>query len=177
MAEHLVCESEAAPPPSFIYKRVEDMIQQPTPFASRLEESMRVVDEALDRYGEDGLALTFNGGKDCTVLLHLLCAALEKRKSVTAPTNGKRRTDRLKCLYVENHAVFPEVEKFVAQSERQYDLDLVKIKSDMKSALRSYMDMRPGVKAFLVGTRRNDPHGTKLQYFTPSDPDWPPLMR
>ncbi|KAF9511454.1 hypothetical protein BS47DRAFT_1469919 [Hydnum rufescens UP504] len=59
----------------------------------------------------------------------------------------------------------------------------------MKEALTSYLgstsgkklsdDSSPGygVRAMLVGTRRGDPHGGSLGFATPTDSDWPKLLR
>lgn len=39
-----------------------------------IDESTKVLLKAMEEYGDD-VALSFNGGKDCTVALHLLRAA------------------------------------------------------------------------------------------------------
>ena len=36
---------------------------------------------------------------------------------------------------------------------------------------------RPKIKATLMGTRKTDPYSQCLSYFSPTDGDWPSLMR
>lgn len=40
--------------------------------------ALRTIEEALDRYSLAQLCVGFNGGKDCTALLHLVHAAVER---------------------------------------------------------------------------------------------------
>lgn len=119
-----------------------------------------------------GFALSFNGGKDCTVLLHLQAAALYLYES----KRGLQNTP-LKTVYITVPHSFPEVDKFVEDCQSRYGLDLVAIPSPMKSALQSYMDSDSAVCAVSVGTRRTDPYGSGLKPFLPSDNGWPQLMR
>lgn len=44
----------------------------------RLVKSIEVIDDVLNKYGPDKIAISFNGGKDCTALLHLLRARVDK---------------------------------------------------------------------------------------------------
>lgn len=48
--------------------------------------ALRTIEEALDRYSLAQLCVGFNGGKDCTALLHLVHAAVERY-----PATGLRR--------------------------------------------------------------------------------------
>ena len=48
----------------------------PSPLHERIWSSIDVVVRSIDLYGFEGLALSLNGGKDSTVLLHLLRAAV-----------------------------------------------------------------------------------------------------
>ncbi|BEI90161.1 uncharacterized protein CcaverHIS019_0302310 [Cutaneotrichosporon cavernicola] len=45
----------------------------------KLAAAIALIDGVLDDYGEQAVALSFNGGKDCTVLLHLFAAVLYAR--------------------------------------------------------------------------------------------------
>jgi len=50
---------------------VYDLAHSDEPIAPRVKEALKVIDQALDDFEFEHLALSFNGGKDCTVLLHL----------------------------------------------------------------------------------------------------------
>jgi len=161
--------------------------QTEDPLGARVKEALDVIEEVLAKYGPQHIAMSFNGGKDCTVLLHLLAAALYRHFS-SSDERGHTSTPQppIRSVYVTCPSPFPEVEKFVEETERRYSLDLVKVSGPMKDALNEYLciadersegDKSSKITAVLVGTRRGDPHGVKLSYFTPTDPDWPQFMR
>lgn len=45
----------------------------------------------------------------------------------------------------------------------------------MKLGLQDLVD--EGIKAVFIGNRRTDPNSASLEAFTPTDSDWPPVMR
>ena len=47
----------------------------------------------------------------------------------------------------------------------------------MKEALTQMLHDRPKIKATLMGTRKGDPNSQYLDYFSPTDGNWPSLMR
>ncbi|KAG8835831.1 3'-phosphoadenosine 5'-phosphosulfate sulfotransferase [Serendipita sp. 399] len=164
-------------------------------FGSAVQQALTVIDETLEQDGEQGTAISFNGGKDCTVLLHLLAVVLWWRRSRSLPeqvdcTQGQwlgespsgpsSPQSRFKSLYVTCSSPFPEVEAFVDHCADSYSLDLFRSHPGglpMKEALKQYKESRPEVKCILVGTRRGDPHGDKLDFRTPTDADWPAYQR
>jgi len=143
-----------------------------------VREAIQVIEDALDSYGEH-LALSFNGGKDCTVLLHIYAAVLRRRggdlsTSVSIPT-----------IYIPMPSPFPEMESFIDWAAEEYNLDLFRVpcaegssgKKGMKEALELYRNVKPGVKAILIGIRRGDPFSGKLTHRDMTDKDWPEFMR
>lgn len=44
----------------------------------KVSAALRTIEEALERYSLAQLCVGFNGGKDCTALLHLVHAAVER---------------------------------------------------------------------------------------------------
>ncbi|CAE6434796.1 unnamed protein product [Rhizoctonia solani] len=204
---------------------VYDLAQDPTPLGEMIREAIGVIDRGLDIHGLDKLSISFNGGKDCTVLLHLLSAVLRKRYvegigygpvfqvdtvvadgavvspslsnatlSASAPTTEPTPSDVLpsttittttatpppiRSVYVLCPSPFPEVEEFVESSVKAYNLQLVRVSGSMRVALQAYLDTKEGqgIEAILVGTRRNDPHGGKLDFLQHCDPGWPKLLR
>ncbi|KAI8920964.1 hypothetical protein DFJ77DRAFT_448105 [Powellomyces hirtus] len=152
---------------------VRRVLEADTPFAATLRATYELICEALRRYGPAGLALSFNGGKDCTVLLHLMYAAREEYQR----EHDSEEPIRINTLYVAHTDSFPEVDEFVEFCEHRYGLDMVKIYGPMRQGIQSFLDQYPAVQAMLVGTRRTDPFGEKLSPFQMTDPGWPDLMR
>ncbi|KAI1395424.1 putative FAD synthetase [Hypoxylon fuscum] len=145
-----------------------------------------VIEEALRRYRPDELSLSYNGGKDCLVLLILILASLPSTPNLHSstkkvpPLSSCTTTpfpSRLQALYIRPPLPFAEVDEFVAATTAQYHLDLTTSPESMKPALTAYLKQRPNVQAVFVGTRRTDPHGADLTFFDETDADWPRFMR
>ncbi|TRM67050.1 hypothetical protein BD626DRAFT_627485 [Schizophyllum amplum] len=83
-----------------IAAQVYDWADGNDPISPLIREALIVVEDALDDYGFDRMSISFNGGKDCTVLLHLYTAVLYRRRpvsqasvsSTTAPTLASSST-------------------------------------------------------------------------------------
>ncbi|EXF80877.1 phosphoadenosine phosphosulfate reductase [Colletotrichum fioriniae PJ7] len=150
----------------------------------QLRASMGVVDEALARYSLEQISISYNGGKDCLVLLIILLAALARRYSSppkASHTNGSNGTTsfppEFQAVYIVSKHPFAEVDDFVETTSAEYHLDVKRYAMSMKDGLEAYLADRPNVKAIFVGTRRTDPHGEKLTDFDPTDSGWPAFMR
>ncbi|PTD02737.1 putative FAD synthase [Fusarium culmorum] len=120
----------------------------------QVRKSIEAVDEALHRYRPEQISLSYNGGKDCLVLLV-----------------------KLQCVYIVAAHPFPEVDEFVETSSAEYGLEVARYVLPMKKGLEIYLEERPSIKAVFVGTRRTDPHGENLTFFDPTDAGWPSFMR
>ena len=93
-------------------------IPTPPDSAALLEEALGVITEAMDVYGPEALALSFNGGKDCTVLLHLLSEA--RRRFVSAHPDSFTG-GRIKVLLVDDpKESLPPVESFIQYCVQQW---------------------------------------------------------
>ncbi|OAQ79349.1 peroxisomal biogenesis factor 2 [Purpureocillium lilacinum] len=142
---------------------------------------MVVIEEALP----DELSLSYNGGKDCLVLLILILACLPAATSHIPPKQSAHPSENgsppsiqpLKAIYIAPPDPFPEVEDFVSISTAQYHLDLTRYALPMRQALEAYQRDQPPVRAIFMGTRRTDPHSEFLTPFSPTDGDWPQFMR
>jgi FAD synthetase len=73
-----------------------------------------VIEECLSRYGPEEVCVSFNGGKDCSALLHLVYASWKKKK--TSPNQ------KLRALYIRSLDPFPEMEQFVQDTRQRHDL-------------------------------------------------------
>ena len=116
----------------------------------------------------DELCISFNGGKDCTVLLLILQAALNKLASPD---------QQLRALYIPYESPFPQAEEFISETTKRYNLNLITTNGNIKDALKTPKETQPSIKAILLGTRRRDPFSDVLGTFSPTDPDWPNYMR
>lgn len=87
------------------------------------------------------IALSFNGGKDCHVLLVLFLAALY-RHVLQNPLYIPSYCTRLPCVYVRNNTAFDQVDQFVEECNRTYALDTTTIVLPMKQALGEYIQIR-----------------------------------
>ncbi|KAM4058594.1 phosphoadenosine phosphosulfate reductase family protein [Hirsutella rhossiliensis] len=177
---------------SVLRRKVSDLLRLPSEDDAvlrntqlRARESLAVISEALQRYGRNELSLSYNGGKDCLVLLILILACLpDPTQPLSASADGpatetptKSHIEPLQAIYIAPPDPFPEVEDFVAVSTSHYHLDLTRYALPMRDALEAYRADRPPVKAIFMGTRRTDPHSEFLMPFSPTDDDWPGFMR
>ncbi|KAF1839418.1 adenine nucleotide alpha hydrolases-like protein [Decorospora gaudefroyi] len=139
--------------------------------------SLDVIGEALEQYRLPELSLSYNGGKDCLVLLILYLCALHKKGLAQIPNPSSNIETAVQCVYIQDAHPFPEVEEFVVRSSKIYSLALLEYAKPMKAAFADYLKDTPLVKAILVGTRRTDPHGEHLKHFDPTDSGWPAFVR
>ena len=133
---------------------------------SRLCRAAACIHSALLRFGGQGLALSFNGGKDATVLLYLTLAVY-RRENTGTPL----------ALYWRDEARgFTEVDAFVCATEQRYGLTLVRYDCGFAEGMKDAVERR-GVTAVLLGTRRSDPNGADAESVQPSSAGWPPFVR
>ena len=128
-----------------------------------------MLQETLVLYSLDELCISFNGGKDCTVLLAIFHAAvLNKYPSFTG---------KLNAVYIQAGSPFPEEEEFVSECTEKYNLNIIKFNSDIKKALELLKVSHPQICGILMGTRKHDPYSERLNLFSPTDPSWPQYIR
>lgn len=121
--------------------------------------NFQVLKEAFARYEKHEIFLAFNGGKDCTVLLHLLSDHL------------KEATSDLKVIYLRSVDPFPEIEEFVKFCETYYGISIITVESNtsMKQVLASICEKDKEIRACIMGSRRSDPFCEKLRNFHVDD--------
>ncbi|KAG1743753.1 uncharacterized protein EDB91DRAFT_1236711 [Suillus paluster] len=84
--------------------------------APLVREALQAIEQCLDQYGQDRVSLSFNGGKDCTVLLHLYAAVLTRKVSSTPKP--------ISALNIPVPSPFHALEEFVNVAAQDYLLDL-----------------------------------------------------
>lgn len=75
----------------------------------------QTIEECLSRYQPSEVCVSFNGGKDCSALLHLIHAAWTKRNKGST-TDGLR----LRALYIRGQDPFPEMEQFIEDTRQRH---------------------------------------------------------
>jgi len=130
--------------------------------------SYDLIRKAFDDYKPEEICISFNGGKDCTALLHIVYSIF-----VTKYPNNK-----LNAFYISIPETFPSLENFVRQSVQRYDLNLISYcDSDFKKSLQK-LNSDTKIRAIFMGTRAGDlPKHVVLNECQMTDKDWPQFMR
>lgn len=138
-----------------------------------VQESLDIIEQSLTRYRFENTCISFNGGKDCTAILHLVHSATRKFCS-------KNNNDlRLSAFYAQLPNHFEEEAKFVGEIVKKYNLKLIQYTSkSLKESLVQLKVDAPNIEAIFIGTRNDDlKPGFHLDTFAPTDKDWPKFMR
>lgn len=124
-------------------------------FCQKLTNTLDILKSCLAKYQ---CSLSFNGGKDCTVLLFLIKSLAD-----------------IPILVVEEPK-WKEVDDFIDFCSEYYSMPMTKSKQAMKLALESFLIEHPSTAIFL-GTRLGDPHTDGLTIEQPTDNGWPKITR
>lgn len=169
-----------------IAQEVYDLAASDDPLAPMVKEALEVIDQALDTHSQEAVSISFNGGKDCTVLLHLYAGALARRVTLGEPVKP------IPAIYIPVPSPFPVLETFIEDATEAYNLDLfrcfnpaqaagavgkAKSAEGMRLALETYKTKFPHINAILIGMRRTDPHGATLSHRNMTDNGWPRFER
>jgi len=139
----------------------------------KIEKSKEIICRALKRFGKDKIAIAWTGGKDSTVVLHLV-----------RQVYGSKVPARV--FFNDSELEFPEVLKFIKKISNAWKLDLIwmkhaksdlrKLKANPNPRLARMAKIRTislaikkyKIKAFIVGIR-HDEHiaRAKEKYFSP----------
>uniref|UniRef100_A0A182NQI2 FAD synthase n=1 Tax=Anopheles dirus TaxID=7168 RepID=A0A182NQI2_9DIPT len=143
-------------------------IQKPLetrPLIQRLRSILQIIERALRSFRAEEIFISFNGGKDCTVLLDLIY------------NSNLKDAKRIKCIYVRPLHPFSEIEEFVELCREHYGITISTVDGGIKSALELICAEDRHIKACIMGSRRTDPYCERLVAFQETDPGWPKLMR
>jgi len=140
----------------------------------KIREAVVIIHKTLKEYSLDEIGISFNGGKDCTVLLHLIYLVILEESSTIE--EAKRKLGTILTIYFESPAPFQEVDNFMQYAAKRYELNIRKLNRNIKEGLRELMDTTQ-VRAIFMGTRRTDPFCDTLRPFSPTDEGWPQIMR
>lgn len=136
-------------------------------FLIKQEQAVQVLKAAYSTYRADEIFLSFNGGKDCTVLLNIIMNVLPTIVS----------SSDLKCVYMQPKEPFKEVEEFIDHCRRYYNIKIKSMRGEIRTILNQICEEDHNIKACLMGSRQTDPHCGNLKSMQETDPGWPKLIR
>jgi len=140
--------------------------------ATKVRHSFNVLEQCLARYTPNQIVVAFNGGKDCTVVLHQYSLVLNK---IYSHLNKK---PTLRVIFIHNKPQFDNVLQFIDECVKLYEIDLIQKKDGrIKDALNQLKISHPDIQCIIMGTRSTDPHSSNLDDFSPTDSTWPEYMR
>ncbi|XP_054164462.1 FAD synthase-like [Oppia nitens] len=130
--------------------------------------SFDLINKSLDDYKPEEICVAFNGGKDCTALLHLVYTIF-----ITKYPNNL-----LNVFFISIPDIFPLLDNFVQQSVERYNLNLISYsESNFKLALKK-LNTETKIRSIFMGTRISDvPKHVMIKECQMTDPDWPQFLR
>lgn len=145
-------------------------------FQLKIKSSIEVIEKALSDYDTNQLCVSFNGGKDCCVVLYLFYAVC-LRLNARLP---------LKVLLIQIEHQFAEMNFFVDNVIKSFYsaqiLEFIvfdeKPSKSLKDCLSDLKVTHPVLTGILMGTRRTDSaYFASMSAFAPTDGSWPMFMR
>lgn len=143
---------------------------------TKYHHAIYVILRALALYSIEEVTFSFNGGKDSTVLLHLLRAGYYLYEREQSCSREGLKDFPIRTIYFESPCAFPEINSFTYDTASTYGIKLDIIRSDFKSGLEALLKANP-IRAIFLGVRIGDPTAVGQEQFSPSSPGWPPFMR
>lgn len=99
---------------------ISDLYQmQSLPLNAKVRMTQRRIKEWVDEYGEDGVYISFSGGKDSTVLLDI----------------ARKLYPNIKAMFVDAGLEYPEIRQFVKQFN---NVDWIKPKMTFRQVIERY---------------------------------------
>lgn len=135
---------------------------------AKIRESLMIINDSVEKYGYDHISISFNGGKDCLVMLYLYMKII----------NDKNLSTRIRSVYIYYEETFPKIEEFNQYMIDRYNLDLeIYSYCKLKEGFEKFLATNKDIKGILVGNRKTDPFSDKLKVFQDTDNDWPNFVR
>ncbi|QDZ19456.1 putative phosphoadenosine phosphosulfate reductase [Chloropicon primus] len=154
-------------------------LREDDPLKEKVGTAIQRARRAVALYRDEELALSFNGGKDSTVVLHILRAAhaLECGGSENENENENEASRGVGWLsfFFPSPDDFEDITAFVRDASEDLGLGVKWMDGSFKDGLDTLV--RGGVRAIVIGTRQSDPNAKGQDVFCPSSEGWPPFMR
>lgn len=134
-----------------LHTREELKIKQALPLDMKIMISKQRIKEWVDMFGEDGVYVSFSGGKDSTVLLHI----------------ARSIYPNIKAMFLDTGLEYPEIRSFVKTFD---NVDWVKPKLTFRQVIEKYgypfISKEVSQK---VSEAKSKPDGYTVKYFTPAE--------
>ena len=157
-------------------------------FEKKLRHSIDVIVEAIELTrkgnGSNELCISFNGGKDCCVVMFLFYKIALATGFITSKGSSSNK-HQFNVLIMKLNKSFKELDDFVDQIFQSYytsrDINKILLEKPgikLKKCLELFKEEYPNILSVLMGTRRTDnQYVAKLNDFQETDPDWPRFIR
>lgn len=139
---------------------------------AQVRNTMRIYRDALKDFGLGSLSISYNGGKDCLVMLVIYLAAIYDHY-----LKDGEKISEINSVYINNEETFREQDVFLKESVATYGLDFVPLRSNMKQGFEEYLAKKSEIEAIIVGIRRIDPYGAHMKIRQHTDNGWPDFVR
>ena len=131
-----------------------------------------------DDFQKHYLSISYNGGKDCQVLMIVYLASIFKKYEHQI----QYKDVKIPAVYLKTYDNFPELIGFIKESKKLYELDLyVTNINEMVDTLNEYLDSRHSRHneniGILLGTRQTDAVNYKMEAIQPTDKNYPKFIR
>lgn len=124
----------------------------------KARESIQFLQQLINDNGLEHCALSFNGGKDCTVVFHLLRAVLQHQHKTLSD---------VKIIYFEEKdendeiVAFEEIGQFMEELKLKYNCHYTYLSGKFCPALHKFVNDNPiTITHILMGQRSSDPSAT-----------------
>ncbi|CAI5757275.1 unnamed protein product [Candida verbasci] len=143
---------------------------------SKIKLTVSILEKSIDLHGLNEIAISYNGGKDCLVMLILLLSTIYKKHKEMSFNLPKHY--ELDSIYINSETPFPKLIDFIHSSTKYYHLNQIIIKDTLKNGFKYYLEqVNTNVKSVIVGIRYSDPYGSELKYEQMTDHNWPKFLR
>lgn len=154
-------------------------------FLKKLRSTLILIENLMQTSNLDDLCVSFNGGKDCCVVLYLVYKVALKLNLLGITNNNNNNSAKLNVLIMELRPQFNELKLFVNDLLDKYylkeNLNIILYndhKKSMKQTLCDFKSAKSNVKYIFMGTRRSDSEYYKnMNELAPTDADWPQFIR
>lgn len=143
-------------------------------FHLKLANSLKCIEKCLLKSNYKQTCISFNGGKDCCVVLYLVYAVALKL-AFKFP---------LHLLIINIMHSFEEMDFFIEKVVKEFYKSSIEFilfddtSKSLKQCLAELKELRPDVESIFMGTRRTDgSYFNSMPEFAPTDADWPRYMR